>query len=147
MGAHGRAEFNIPDITFGTRYDGSPIVVMDGSVPPPDSANTYIPTGTPGGRPPHVWLGNRSLYDLLNFEWTLLRLGKQPPDAARFMHAASEVQVDLEIVDVPLDEVRAQYGAPLVLIRPDNIVAWRSDTDLDAKATMAVVTGRGMIHY
>ena len=28
---HGRAEFDIPGITFGTRYDGSPVIVPDGS--------------------------------------------------------------------------------------------------------------------
>src|SRR5262249_8526397 len=40
---HGRAEFNIPGITFGTRYDDSPVIVGDGSEAPPDSANTYVP--------------------------------------------------------------------------------------------------------
>ena len=35
---HGRAEFDIPGITFGTRYDGSPILWNDGSAPPPDAA-------------------------------------------------------------------------------------------------------------
>ncbi|WP_372658423.1 FAD-dependent monooxygenase, partial [Hydrogenophaga sp.] len=35
LNAHVRQEFNIPGITFGGRYDGSPIVVPDGSTPPP----------------------------------------------------------------------------------------------------------------
>ena len=73
---HGRAEFNIPGITFGGRYDGSPAIVADGSEPPPDRPNVYVPTGCPGGRPPHLWLADgRSLYDCFGFEWTLLRLG------------------------------------------------------------------------
>lgn len=139
--AHGRAEFNIPGITFGTRYDNSPIIVGDGSTPPPDAAKTYTPTGKPGGRPPHAWLGDRSLYDLLSFEWTLLRLGSQPPQALRFTRAAADQQVDLEIVDVPSDDVRAVYGAPLVMIRPDNVIAWRGNHDLEAETTIAVVTG------
>ena len=50
--AHGRAEFNIPGITFGGRYDGSPAIVSDATAPPPDKANEYIPTACPGGRPP-----------------------------------------------------------------------------------------------
>ena len=33
---HARFEFNIPGITFGGRYDGSPIIVPDGTAPPPD---------------------------------------------------------------------------------------------------------------
>ena len=40
---HGRAEFDIPGITFGTRFDGSPVLWADGSAPPPDSANTHTP--------------------------------------------------------------------------------------------------------
>ena len=36
-----RFEFNIPGITFGGRYDGSPIIVPDGTAPPPDAPNTY----------------------------------------------------------------------------------------------------------
>mgnify|MGYP003310273961 CR=1 FL=1 len=74
---HGREEFNIPGITFGTRYDGSPIIITDGKSPPPDRPNTYQPTACPGGRAPHLWLGlNKknpiSLYDLFGFEFTLL---------------------------------------------------------------------------
>ena len=70
---HVRFEFNIPGITFGGRYDGSPIVVPDGTAPPPDAPNTYQPTACPGGRAPHLWLADgRSLYDTLGFEFTLL---------------------------------------------------------------------------
>ena len=79
---HARFEFNIPGITFGGRYDGSPIIVPDGTAPPPDAANTYQPTACPGGRAPHLWLGDgRSLYDTLGFEFTLLALGAKPADA------------------------------------------------------------------
>ena len=86
---HARFEFNIPGITFGGRYDGSPIVVPDGTAPPPDAVNSYVPTACPGGRAPHLWLGDgRSLYDALGFEFTLLQLGAKPADAAPFRAAA-----------------------------------------------------------
>jgi 2-polyprenyl-6-methoxyphenol hydroxylase-like FAD-dependent oxidoreductase len=77
---HGRAEFNIPGITFGTRYAESPVIVHDGSQAPPDAANSYEPSASPGGRAPHLWLDEgRSLFDAFGFEWTLLRLGPAPP--------------------------------------------------------------------
>ncbi|MDB5771246.1 MAG: hypothetical protein JWM42_1620 [Burkholderia sp.] len=126
--AHGRAEFNIPGVTFGGRYDGSPAIVADGSAAPPDSANQYIPSACPGGRPPHLWLGDgRSLYDLFGFEWTLLRLGAA--DSAPFVSAAKQRGMDLKVVDLPLQEARDLYEADLVLIRPDQIVAWRGDSN------------------
>ena len=81
---HARFEFNIPGITFGGRYDGSPIIVPDGTAPPPDAPNSYQPTATPGGRAPHLWLGDgRSLYDTLGFEFTLLRWAQSLPTRRR----------------------------------------------------------------
>jgi 2-polyprenyl-6-methoxyphenol hydroxylase-like FAD-dependent oxidoreductase len=139
---HGRAEFDIPGITFGTRYTGSPIVVSDGSEAPPDAPNRYQPSASPGGRAPHLWLGEeRSLYDAFGFEWTLLRLGPKPPSAERFLHAALRLRVDLEIVVVPSNSARDLYEAPLALIRPDQVVAWRGFSDTDAEAVVASATG------
>jgi 2-polyprenyl-6-methoxyphenol hydroxylase-like FAD-dependent oxidoreductase len=116
--AHGRTEFNIPGITFGGRYDGSPAIVPDGTTPPPDTANAYVPSACPGGRAPHAWLGESfSLYDRFGFEWTLLCLG-----GARGADAP-----DLTVVTLQNEEARDLYGADYALIRPDQIVAWRGN--------------------
>jgi 2-polyprenyl-6-methoxyphenol hydroxylase-like FAD-dependent oxidoreductase len=139
---HGRAEFNIPGITFGGRYDGSPAIVSDVSEPPPDRPNVYVPTGCPGGRPPHLWLADgRSLYDGFGFEWTLLKLGKS--DGRAFVEAAQRARIDLQVMDLKTDEARDLYGADLALIRPDQIVAWRGNSDSEAPAVLAKVLGRG----
>src|SRR5205814_1726963 len=83
---HGRAESSSPGITFGGRYDGSPASVDDGTAPPPEAANSYVPTACPGGRPPHAWLPDgRSLYDLFGFEWTLLCFRDAAPSEDRQM--------------------------------------------------------------
>ncbi len=69
---HARAEFNIPGFTLGARYDGSPVIASDGTMPPPDGPNIYHPTACPGGRAPHMWLEDgASLYDRFGFDWTL----------------------------------------------------------------------------
>ena len=139
---HGAAEFNIPGITFGGRYDGSPAIVSDGSAPPPDCANVYVPTGCPGGRPPHVWLGDgRSLFDAFGFQWTLLRLGKA--EGVEFQREARRLGLELGIVDVKTDEARELYGAELALIRPDQVVAWRGNDARNADAVLASLTGHG----
>jgi 2-polyprenyl-6-methoxyphenol hydroxylase-like FAD-dependent oxidoreductase len=114
--AHGRAEFNIPGITFGGRYDGSPAIVGDGTSPPPEAMNTYVPSACPGGRPPHAWLPDgRSLYDLFGFEWTLLCLNRPSGLQA----------TDLKLVHLADNSLRDAYQADYALIRPDQIVAWR----------------------
>ena len=69
LNTHVRLEFNIPGVTFGGRYDSSPLIVKDGSTPPPDEAGSYTPTACPGGRAPHAWLDDgSSLYDSLQSE-------------------------------------------------------------------------------
>ncbi|MBC7380822.1 MAG: FAD-dependent oxidoreductase, partial [Burkholderiaceae bacterium] len=99
LSAHVRLEFNIPGVTFGGRYDGSPLIVADGTSPPPDTANAYIPSATPGGRPPHAWLADgQSLYDTFHSGWTLLALGPHPPQAGGFMQAAQAAGLDLKRV-------------------------------------------------
>ena len=125
---HARAEFNIPGVTFGARYDHSPIIVPDGSAPPADAANVYVPSACPGGRAPHAWLdGGVSLYDLFGFEWTLLRFDETASDADTLGEAARALGADLKLVTLP-GRLRELYEADLVLIRPDQIVAWRGAT-------------------
>jgi 2-polyprenyl-6-methoxyphenol hydroxylase-like FAD-dependent oxidoreductase len=140
---HARFEFNIPGITFGGRYDGSPIVVSDGTTPPPDTVNSYHPTGCPGGRAPHRWLDDgRSLYDALGFEFTLLQLGAKPVDARPFRAAADALSMPLSVVAIASDEARELYGADLALIRPDQIVAWRGNSTTGAADVLRRAAGR-----
>jgi hypothetical protein len=139
---HARFEFNIPGITFGGRYDGSPIVVADGTTPPLDKPNEYVPTGCPGGRAPHLWLGDEhSLYDAFGFEFTFLRLGAKPPDATPFRATAQAQGLPLKILDINTDEARDLYGADLALVRPDQIVAWRGNVVADAASALRQASG------
>jgi len=160
LNGHVRREFNVPGVTFGGRYDGSPIIVADGSTPPPDAANSYQPSACPGGRPPHAWLADgRSLFDLFGFEWTLLVLkdptGHATAPTAGFEAAAQTLGVELKVAHPEAGETPALQGeqgqqslidlyeAPLVLIRPDHIVAWRGSSDADAAQVMRQALGWG----
>ena len=139
---HARKEFNIPGITFGCRYDDSPIIVTDGD-PPPDRANVYIPTSCPGGRAPHIWLGeDHSLYDDFGFEWTLLRLGTEPPSETGIETAFAEAGLELKVVDITDEEARDIYETSLALIRPDQVVAFRGQEISDPRALVAKVSGQ-----
>ena len=142
--AHARFEFDIPGITFGGRCDGSPIILSDGTPPPADSINNYVPSACPGGRAPHLWLPDgRSLYDALGFEFTVVRSGPKPPDAASFKTVAAALGIPLAVVDVASEEARDLYGADLALIRPDQIVAWRGNTASGAADVLRRAVGHG----
>ena len=139
---HGRAEFDIPGITFGGRYDGSPAIVPDGTRPPPDTANVYVPTACPGGRPPHLWLPDgRSLYDAFGLEWTLLCLSDRP--GSSFAGAAQRRGLPLTVFGPGSEEARDLYAADFALIRPDQIVAWRGNDDREADTILGKLTAHG----
>lgn len=135
LDAHVRLEFNIPGVTFGGRYDGSPLIVPDGSTPPPDQPNAYVPTACPGGRPPHAWLADgRSLFDSFGPEWTLLVL--DDTEVEPFVRAARDLGLELAVVRHAEPGLRELYQAPLALVRPDQIVAWRGSDAAAAKAVL-----------
>ena len=127
LNEHVRLEFNIPGITFGGRYDGSPLIVEDGSAPPPDHPSEYQASACPGGRPPHLWLDEgRSLYDAFHREWTLMCCTDEAhPEALAYARQAQQLGLDLQVLHLPRADLLRLYEAPLALIRPDQIVAWR----------------------
>ncbi len=142
LNRHARLEFNIPGVTFGGRYEKSPVIVHDGAVLPPDEPNKYVATASPGGRPPHVWLEDgQSLFDLFHSEWTLLALGSNAPSTDELERAAQSVKMDLRVVRIPQNALRDLYEAPLALIRPDQIVAWRGASDKGAQQILSQVMG------
>lgn len=130
LNGHARREFAIPGITFGGRYDDSPMIKPDGAPPPPDAMNIYVPSASPGGRVPHMWLKDgRSVFDLLGFDWSLLVTGGgSEDDIAQFRAAAAELRIELTVVDLSAEDARSRYGDDPLLVRPDQIVAWRGPT-------------------
>ena len=129
--AHVRLEFNIPGVTFGGRYDDSPIIVKDGTQAPVDQANHYEPSACPGGRPPHLWLDDEtSLFDAFGSEWTLLCTEEIAPDFTSWKNVAQVLGLKLEYLHLPRPALRELYIEPLTLIRPDQIVGWRG-TSMD----------------
>ncbi len=142
--AHVRLEFNIPGVTFGGRYDGSPVIASDDSPIPPDEPNVYTPTAKPGGRPPHAWLADGvSLFDTFHREWTLLVLGPTPPDVTAWVQSAQACGADLKVVHHADPALLALYEQPLALIRPDQIVAWRGNSGDSAQTVWRQVLGYG----
>ena len=146
--AHARAEFNIPGLQLGLRYFG-PIIANEATSPPPDLPNTYVASGYPGTRAPHVPTGRagQTLPDLFGTDFTLLSLGADAP-SGEWAAAAARMSMPLTVVtqlsaDLSADvsaEARQTYGADLVLIRPDHHIAWRGD----ASCHPAEVLGRAI---
>ena len=139
-------EFASLGIQLGARYDASPLIVADGTNPPPDSAVDYVPSACPGGRAPHVWLDDgASIHDRFGKWFTLLKFGMADTDTASFEAAASAHNVPLDIIDISEQAARELYQCGFALIRPDHHVAWRGDAlPADAAALIRQVSGNNL---
>ncbi len=128
---------------LGYRYEGSPIVAPDGSPEPPDDARQYVPVARPGHRAPHVWLDDGdALFDRLGPDFTLVAIGDRAPDTSGIVEAAAAADVPLHVLSLTDAIAEEVYGAGLVLIRPDLMIAWRSDrVPDDPKALIDTVRG------
>ncbi|MDQ6949010.1 MAG: FAD-dependent monooxygenase [Actinomycetota bacterium] len=135
-------EFASIGVQLGYRYEGSPVIVADGSQPTANEVGDYIPTARPGHLAPHAWVDDRRcIYDLLGKGLTLLRFTANPDAGAALIQAAAAAAVPLAAVDLALPELRELYGADLVLVRPDQHVAWRGAVVTDGVSLLDAVRG------
>ncbi len=138
-----RREWFSNGIHLGYMYEGSPVIVPDGTPQPPDEVSTYRQTARPGSRAPHVWLAEgRSTLDLFGKGFVLLRFGTNPPAVDKLAAAAASRKVPLEVVDIVHPKAEALYERRLALVRPDGQVCWRADAEpADALALIDVIRG------
>ncbi|WP_280263472.1 FAD-dependent monooxygenase [Nocardia abscessus] len=127
------AEFNSVGLQLGYAYADSPVICYDGATHPAVALDHYEESSRPGVRAPHVWLSDgSSLYDKLGDGYTLLRLGADAPAVADFESEAAARRVPLTTLHLVEPEAVAKYGEALVLVRPDQHVAWRSSSSPSA---------------
>src|SRR6266850_2844360 len=136
------SEWNSIGIALGYRYEGSPIIVPDGTEPTSDGAANYTPTSRPGHRAPHAWLSDgRSTLDLFGRAFVLLRFGERI-DTSKFERAALGLSVPLQVVHIADPAIAQLYENALVLVRPDGHVAWRADQfPMDCVGLLNIVRG------
>ena len=133
-------EFHSLGLVLGYDYADSPVVVPDGSTPPPHHVVDFVPSAHPGARLPHAWLTtDRSVHDELGDGFTLLVTAGDP---APLVVEAARRGVPLSVTDLSaVPSLRDLWGAGLVLVRPDQHVAWRGDALPDPTALLDAVTG------
>lgn len=137
-------EFDNLGVVLGYRYEGSPVIVPDGSAPPPRHWRDYVPSAHPGCRAPHAWLADgSSLYDHFGRGFTLLASPRADAgDVAALARDAAALGIPLDVLRPPAD-VCALYEARYTLVRPDQHIGWRGDRFPDAPgALLARLAGR-----
>jgi 2-polyprenyl-6-methoxyphenol hydroxylase-like FAD-dependent oxidoreductase len=113
---------------LGYCYEGSPVVIDDGTRPPEYAGPGFVQSAVPGMRAPHAWIGEgRSTLDLFGDGFVLLRLGAAPPDARPLLAAMAGRRVPFRVEALESAAIAALYERPLVLVRPDGHVVWRGN--------------------
>ncbi len=129
--ARKRAEFHALDLVLDLAYEGSPIIHASADLQDAGAGARV------GGRLPHAWLEpSCSLYDALGAGMTLLVLGGDDREPRGIARAAEARRVPLRVLDLSSRGLRARYGADLVLVRPDQHVAWAADRAPDDPAAL-----------
>jgi 2-polyprenyl-6-methoxyphenol hydroxylase-like FAD-dependent oxidoreductase len=114
-------------LNFGYFYDRSPIIAYDGEQAPSYTMGTFTSTTVPGCRVPHVWTEeHRSLYDAMAPDYTLLRFDPTV-HVDGIVTAGTQRGLPLAVLDVNSPGASNLYRHKLVLVRPDQHVAWRGD--------------------
>ena len=139
-----KEEFVSMGVVLGARYDGSPIIVSDGTSPPPDDRAKYTPSGCPGGRAPHYWIEDKvSLYDKVDEGFNLLCFIKTEQEILnKFEFACKKYGIPFNSIKIDEAGIRDLYKANYVIIRPDHHVGWRGDKiPKDMENIMGTLTG------
>jgi 2-polyprenyl-6-methoxyphenol hydroxylase-like FAD-dependent oxidoreductase len=129
----GNAENESYGIEFGYNYDRSPIIAAEAGAHYPSDSLRYVPTTLPGVRLPSSFLQDGSaLFDRLGAWFTLIDFGRG--DREGFVQAAKKAAVPLDVLALSEPELVRIYGQGILLVRPDQHIAWRGSPHVQADA-------------
>jgi hypothetical protein len=139
----GNAENESFGIELGYAYSHSPIICSEPGAKIPSDPLRYLPTTIPGVRMPSMVMGDGTpIFDRLGPWFTLACFGVNPSET--LMAAAAKRGVPLTLLRSVDRDLTNTYGQGLLLVRPDQHIAWRGsccDDQRVADAIMAHVLG------
>lgn len=126
---------------FEPHYEGSSIICSHGGSPGAVGHHSFL--ARPGHHlAPRPLSDGRDVYEALGDGFTLLAFDADQTALGAFQTAATQLNVPLTVVRDSRSGGREQYGASLILVRPDQFVAWVSDdSPIDARSVLGRATG------
>ncbi len=134
-----RVEYFSLDLVLGHRYLESPVIPGDSDGEHPNEDWTV--TARPGRRLPHLWVSpGVSTLDLIGPGLTMLVIGETSPDQMSL--DVEQLGPPIALVHIANAELSARLGAKVLIVRPDQIVAWRGQSvPDDLPAVLNVISG------
>ena len=127
---------------YEPHYEGSPVVMGPaGSVCSAHGMHTFT-ARTGHHLPPNVLSSGCNVFEALGSGYTLLAFDADDSAVRGFEQAARSLKVPLKLVRDSCDNGREAYVAKLILVRPDQYVAWCGDTaPADTRALLSRIAG------
>jgi 2-polyprenyl-6-methoxyphenol hydroxylase-like FAD-dependent oxidoreductase len=127
---------------FEPNYEGSPVVQdgdADGRVCSAKGSHRFEARAGHHLAPAAMASG-QNVFEALGSGYTLLALGAEDASVQAFRAAAEKLQLPLTVVEAPAEGEAARYAASLVLVRPDEFVAWSgSQSELGQTQAAAIL--------
>jgi 4-hydroxyisophthalate hydroxylase len=130
-------------VNYEPNYEGSPVLFG-----PPNGVSRargdYMFRARPGHHlAPRVLSSGRNVFEELGDGFALLAFGVDDAEVAPFRSAAQARHIPLKIISDSHAGGREDYAARMVLVRPDQYVAWTGDSAPgDANAVVRKVAGQ-----
>ena len=125
---------------FEPNYAGSPIVWPQAGSP--SALGEHMFRARAGHHLAPLPLSDgRKLYDALGPDFTLLAFGADPRAVEAFERAAERLGAPLAVISDTREGGRELYEAALVLVRPDQFVAWAGEEGSDAAQILSRAIG------
>ena len=138
IASFGNAENESYGIEYGYAYEESPVICAERGADIPNDPLRYTPTTFPGVRMPSVVLKDDTpIYDRLGLWFTLVCVGTPP--SAVLVEAAARRSVPLDVLRLDEPDLIAVYGRRLMLVRPDQHIAWRGAVCDDRHEAEAII--------
>ena len=116
--------------SFEPNYEGSSIV--SGAVGAPSAVGSHTFAARAGHHlAPQPMSDGGNVFEALGPDFTLVALDAEPQAVALFEAAAEGLGIPLKIIRDSRAGGRERYGAGLILVRPDQFVAWAGDAAPD----------------
>jgi 2-polyprenyl-6-methoxyphenol hydroxylase-like FAD-dependent oxidoreductase len=131
-------------VEIGYIYRDSPVIVPDAAPAPVDDTVGYVPTSYSGSRLPSAFFSDgRAVYDSLAYDsFTLLVLDTMADWVQPLVDAAKHLGLPFKVIHIHDEHLRRLYEKRVVLVRPDQHVAWRSDSlPLDCVQLLNIARG------
>lgn len=113
--------------TYEPHYDGSPVIWgAPGATSGARGVHTFA--ARPGHHlPPQALSSGRTVFEELGQGFTLLAFGADEADVAGIERTAAALDLPLKVIRDGYDGGREAYGERLILVRPDQYVAWAGE--------------------